>query len=287
MGFAADILRLKEIEGLLACPSCLASLDVGDNQITCDGCGARYPVHEGVPLLARLRTPVVAQDHAAPGARSTSDSYQMQYQDIRDAAQYNADYKEKLFKRMSTAREFRLLRRLLSSQGHNKTILDVPSGGGRLSGPISQFADLLIEADIAQGQVMYGKQHSRVMTPQIWMTATAFHLPFRDNSVDATVCCRLCHHLPTELERQALVTELLRVSRKFVLMTFFDYRSFKNLLRRMRRPFNGKPPKMTMKIEEVAALGRRGGATLVKSPYLEPLTSGHRYALLVKDGADA
>ena len=40
---------------------------------------------------------------------------------------------------------------------------------------------------------------------------------------------------------------------------------------------------MTMKIEDVAALARRGGATLVRSPYLAPLSSGHRYALMVKD----
>ena len=282
-----DISRLKGIEGLLACPSCLKALRVADDQIACAGCGARYPIHEGVPLLARLGTPAAARDDASPESGETSDPYQKRYQDIRDAAQYNAEYQQRLFKRMSTVREFSLLRRLLSSQGHNKTILDVPSGGGRLSAEIAEFADLVIEADIAQGQVMYGKQNCRVATPQIWMTASAFCLPFRDNSVDATVCCRLCHHLPTEQERDALVTELLRVSRKFVLMTFFDYRSLKNLLRRARRPFDGKPPKMTMTIEEVAALARRGGAGILQSPYLAPLSSGHRYALMVKDGAEA
>jgi SAM-dependent methyltransferase len=283
MNHTADINRLKAIEDLLACPSCRKALQIGDDQIACAGCGARYPIHEGVPLLARLGTPADAKEDISPGDGNTSDPYQKQYQDIRDAAQYNADYKERFLKRMSTRREFSLLSSLLSSQGHCKTILDVPSGGGRLSGQIANFADLMIEADIAQGQVMYGKQNCRVATPQIWMTASAFCLPFRDNSVDATVCCRLCHHLPTEQERAALVTELLRVSRKFVLMTFFDYRSVKNLLRRVRRPFDGQPPKMTMKIEEVVALARRGGASVVQSPYLAPLSSGHRYALMVKD----
>lgn len=285
MKHAADVSRLKGIEGLLACPSCLKALRIGDDQIACVGCGDRYPIHEGVPLLARHGTPAAARDDVSPGGGNTSAPYQKQYQDIRDASQYNVEYKQRLFKRMSTGREFRLLRRLLSSQGHNKTILDVPSGGGRLSAQIAVFADLMVEADIAQGQVMYGKQNCRVATPQIWMTASAFCLPFRDNSVDATVCCRLCHHLPTEQERDALVTELLRVSKKFVLMTFFDYRSVKNVLRRARRPFDGQPPKITMKIEEVAALARRGGANVLQSPYLAPLSSGHRYALMVKDGA--
>jgi SAM-dependent methyltransferase len=285
MKHGADMSRLKSIEDLLACPSCFKALRVGDDRIACAGCGAEYPIYEGVALLARLGTPTVAQDAVSPEGGNTSAPYQTQYQDIGAASQYNAEYKQKLFKRMSTRREFSLLRRLLSSQGHNKVILDVPSGGGRLSAQIAEFADLLVEADIAQGQVLYGKQNCRVATPQIWITASAFCLPFCDNSVDATVCCRLCHHLPTEQERAALLGELLRVSRKFVLMTFFDYRSVKNLLRRARRPFDRQPPKMTMKIEEVIALARRGGAEVLESPYLAPLSSGHRYALIVKGEA--
>lgn len=281
-----DSRRLKALEPLLACPSCRKSLRVDEQQITCSGCGAGYPLHEGVALLALMGTPAAAREEKSDAGES-SDPYQQQYQDISEAAEYNAEYREKLFKRMSTAREYRLLRRLLSSQGRCQTLLDVPSGGGRLSAQMAEYTDLLIEADIARGQVLYGRKHGRVATQQVWMTASAFHLPFRDNSVDGIVCCRLCHHLPTNAERVALVTELLRVARRFVLMTFFDYRSFKNLLRRIRRPFDGQPPKMTMKIEEVEALARQGGARLVDAPYLAPVSSGHRYALMVKSGTGA
>jgi ubiquinone/menaquinone biosynthesis C-methylase UbiE len=143
--------------------------------------------------------------------------------------------------------------------------------------------ELLIEADIGVGQVLYGKRHSKLDTPQIWMTASAFHIPFRDNSVDGTVCCRLCHHLPSAIERERLVEELLRVSRRFVIMTFFDYYSLKNWLRRARRPFNKKPPKMTMTVQRVRELAEANGARLVQYPMLAPTSSGHRYALMVKN----
>ncbi len=286
MNDTAELQHLKRLEPLLACPSCGKPLQVGEQRIACTGCGAGYPLYEGVALLALMGTPAAAREEKSDAGES-SDPYQQQYQEVAEAAEYNAEYREKLFKRMSTAREYRLLRRLLSSQGHNPTILDVPSGGGRLSAQISEYTDLLIEADIARGQVLYGRKHGRVSTPQVWMTASAFHLPFRDNSIDGIVCCRLCHHLPTHAEREALMAELLRVARRFVLMTFFDYRSLKNLLRRVRRPFDGQPPKMTMKIEEVEALAKRGGAKLVDAPYLAPLSSGHRYALMVKSGAGA
>ena len=107
------------------------------------------------------------------------------------------------------------------------------------------------------------------------MTASAFHIPLRDASVDATVCVRLCHHLPTPQERGRLIAELLRVSRRFVLMTFFDHHSIKNRLRRANI-FNKKPPKLTMTVDQVRAEARKNGAELVAWPSLFTLSSGHR-----------
>lgn len=45
--------------------------------------------------------------------------------------------------------------------------------------------------------------------------------PLRDGSVDGTVCVRLSHRLPTAAERERLLTELLRVSRRFVIMKMY------------------------------------------------------------------
>ena len=276
---------LTRIENLLACPSCLKPLNLGDGYISCSGCGARYPIQNGIPLMARMGIPDVGRQVFSGVDGNPSDPYQQQYQDLREAAQYNAEYKQKFFKRMSTRREFHILRRLLAGQGHTQVVLDVPSGGGRLSMQIAPFTDLLIEADIARGQVEYGKSNSRISVPQIWMTASAFCLPFHDNSIDAAICCRLCHHLPTKHERDALIIELLRVSKKFVLMTFFDYHSVKNYLRRIRQPFDHQLPKMTMKRQEIKDLAAQHGATLIDAPYLAPFSSWHRYALMVKSGA--
>ena len=116
------------------------------------------------------------------------------------------------------------------------------------------------------------------------MTASAFHIPLADRSVDGVVCIRLCHHLPTPAERQRLLTELLRVADRFVVMTYFDFNSVKNVLRRIR-PFDRKRPKNTMRTEEVAGLAAARGFALRRSPHLSFFGSGHRYALLVRAGA--
>jgi hypothetical protein len=150
---------------------------------------------------------------------------------------------------------------------------------------MARYTDLLIEADVALGQLRYGRAHGRVSTPQVWMSASGFHIPLRDASVEGTVCVRLNHHLPTEAERERLVRELLRVSKRFLIMSFFDYYSLKNSLRRLRRPFNLKPPKSTMKVAELERLAQDCSARLVECPALFPIGSGHRYALMVKDKA--
>lgn len=274
--------QLAPIAELLCCPACAGDLAFQQDQVRCTGCNAAYPVHDGVPMLAREGT--AESWEAGVDLVEDSSDYQQEYQEVAEAEGYNRAYQDQMLKRWSTRREFRLLDRLLSSQGHSRLLLDLPCGGGRLSPRIGAHTDLLIEADIAVGQVLYGQRHSKLDTPQIWMTASAFHIPFRDNSVDGTVCCRLCHHLPTPIERERLVEELLRVSRRFVIMTFFDYYSLKNWLRRVRRPFNKKPPKMTMTVQRVRELAEANGARLVQYPMLAPTSSGHRYALMVKEG---
>ncbi len=270
-----------QLEDLVVCPRCRGDLLHEPQSLRCVPCGHTYPLVEGVALLAVGGTSETwaAEEPATP---ETSRPYQDQYVQVEAAEEYNREYEEKLFKRMSTAREFRLLEQQLASQGEVETILDLPCGGGRLSPQIAPFTRCIIEADIAEGQVLYGKQTSRLEVERIWMTASAFHIPLRDASVDGVVCCRLCHHLPTAEERERLVAELLRVAKRFVIMTFFDYHSPKNLMRRMRRPFNHKPPKMTMTVARVRELARLHGGELVAWPALAYFNSGHRYALIEK-----
>ena len=261
---------------------CYGELRCGEDAIRCMHCDAPYSIHDGIALFLRLDTMDADNKKAAD---QTSEAYQQNYQKEQDAAAYNAKYRDRWTKRLSTWREFGLLDRMLSNQGRCKVLLDLPCGGGRLSLPMARYADLLLEADIAAGQLRYGCVHGRVPTRQAWMLASGFHIPLRDASVDGTVCVRLNHHLPTEAERERLVRELLRVSKRFLIMTFFDYHSLKNRLRRLRRWFNRKPPKSTMKVAELQRLAKDCGATLVECPTLFLIGSGHRYALIVKDTA--
>lgn len=264
---------------LLACPQSRQPLALEGDRFVCKPTGAEYRIHEGIPQFAVFGS---AEQWGSQKPAETSESYQQNYQKVKEAAKYNEMYAKRWSKQWITRREYRLLRRLLASQPHCATLLDLPSGGGRLSPQIAEYTDLLIEADIALGQVQYGREFGRVKTRQVWMTASGFHIPFRDASIDGIVCVRLNHHLPTAEERERLVRELLRVAKRFVVMTFFDYHSLKNLGRRLRRPLDRKPPKMTMTVHRVRELATQGGFELVQWPALAHMGSGHRYALMVK-----
>ena len=270
---------LDRIISSMSCPNCAADLERKGDDILAAGCGTTFAIHDGMPLLAVHGS---AETWTNEKPSETSCNYQVRYEDLAAAAGYDGAYRDQLLKRSSTDREKKLLDRLLSDQRHSQNLLNIPSGGGRLSNTLAARTDILIEADIALGQLRFAHQQSGNVDSRIWMTASAFHIPFKNSSVDGVVCCRLCHHLPTAIERERLVAELLRVARRFVIMTFFDYHSPKNYLRRARTPFKNKPRKLTMTREGLSVLAAQHDAELVESPALSYLFSGHRYALMVK-----
>lgn len=275
---------LAAIAELLACPVCRAALVIESSSLHCAGCGARFGMEDGVPMLAVQGT---SETWGAPQQVEQSTTYQGEYQNVEKAAAYNLHYQQRILKRLTTRREYSLIGRHLREVGHSRAILELPCGGGRMTPAFAHATDFVIEADIAIGQIQYGRKTSTVATPRAWMTASAFHIPLRDNSVDGTVCIRLAHHLPTPAERDRLFHELMRVSRRFVIVTYFDHHSLKNLTHRMRHPFRKKPRKLTMTNARVAELARECGGRLVAAPALFLLSSGHRYALIVKDGKRA
>ena len=268
-----DYLALK---GVLACPYCHSNLNFAQESIECSSCKRTYPVENGIPHFA-----VFSRENGETSKKPTS-YYEQRYKDIQKARSYNQKYDQQFLKRMSTRREFSLIQQLLGTQPHCQTLLEVPCGGGRLSSQLVSATDMLIQADIASGQIEYLLQTNPLTLQNIQhasMTASAFQMPFHDARIDGLVCIRLSHHVSTVAQREALLEELLRVAKRFVIMTFFDQNSLKNKVRR----FRGKRQKFTLSVSQVQAVAERNGASLAACPWLSPIGSGHRYALFVKD----
>ncbi len=277
---ARDRDGIAAIADLLACPACHGNLALEAGVLRCDGCGVTYGIEDGIALLALHGT---SDTWGTPQRAGQSDAYQSEYQTIERAAAYSRVYRRYPHKRFGTRQEWKLIRRHLAAVGHSRAILELPCGGGRITPAIADAADFIVEADIAIGQVRFARATSEVATARAWMTASAFHIPLKDDSVDGTICIRLAHHLPTDAEQGRLIRELLRVSQRFVILTFYDPRSLKNLTRRLRHPFKPKPVKPAMTPERVAEHASAGGGRLVAAPPLSRIVSGHRFALIRKD----
>ncbi len=102
-------------------------------------------------------------------------------------------------------------------------VLDVPCGTGRLAPLLRGVAQRLVSADVARAMLQHAKQAAPLNEAHIEADLRA--LPFADASFDLVVCCRVLHHQATPQEFAAIVRELARVSRRWIIASFWDHAS--------------------------------------------------------------
>jgi len=119
-------------------------------------------------------------------------------------------------------REQRLLARLLTQcQLTRLMVLDVPCGYGRFAPLYARLGITVIGADLsypmahlaAAAHAQQGREH--------WLCANIMELPFAEGTFDSALCIRLLHHRYSDVERQRILGELARVSRRFVIVSFY------------------------------------------------------------------
>jgi len=117
------------------------------------------------------------------------------------------------------ARDPRLVARLLARHGVRADrggLLDVPCGTGRLYEVLAAAGEPVTSVDVAPSMLQRpGPAARRVL-------ASADRLPFADGSFDVVVCCRLLHHLRAAADLERVVAELVRVSSRLVIASFWD-----------------------------------------------------------------
>ena len=120
-------------------------------------------------------------------------------------------------------RDPRLVARLLREHGVGSDaavkpagLLDVPCGTGRLSSVLAATGVPITSVDVASPMLAALPDTARRVQ------ASAAELPFADRSFDVVVCCRLLHHLQTPEDLQRVIGELVRVSSRLVIASFWD-----------------------------------------------------------------
>jgi len=132
-------------------------------------------------------------------------------------------------------REQRIVATLLTNcHLANGLLLDVPCGYGRFVPLMARLGITTVGVDVCHDMVQLAVEHYPQFCRGRWLCASIFALPFADSTFDAVLCVRLFHHRYSTAERQRLLGELARVSRRFVLLSFYRFTPLHALARHWR-----------------------------------------------------
>lgn len=112
------------------------------------------------------------------------------------------------------------MRALLRDHGRIPIALDIPCGTGRLSPVLAEFAERVVLADASPVMLEVAREEVRGLRTDP-MRADIENIELPDRSVDLVFCHRLLHHVHDRQTRARILAELTRVSRRFVLMSYF------------------------------------------------------------------
>jgi len=174
-------------------------------------------------------------------------------------------------------RDGRLIARLLQRQNLavGASVLDAPCGTGRLERVLTERSARYVGLDISAD--MLGRfAAARVQ-------ASAWQMPFADGRFDTVVCCRLLHHVAETAPREALLRELVRVARRFVVVSFWDAQSLHAWRRRKGlRSASHRDARVALRRGELEGLLARAGAEVLDYAHSLRLISQQAFVLARK-----
>jgi len=131
-------------------------------------------------------------------------------------------------------REWKILHRALKSLAPIESVLDVPCGTGRLTRYLPKLgSNTIIGCDVS-AQMVSSASHRPEISPMIsWHQGDIFQLPFADDTFDVVMCIRLMQHIPSTT-RPLILRELMRVSRKAIVVAYYHSYTLRFLTRKLR-----------------------------------------------------
>jgi len=192
----------------MACPACKhAPFTQGDDEYTCPSCHAIFPIREGIPVLLRPNSQIVAEEAARAEFWDTGWNK-------RNGALLELN-KEGIIKERSNYLDY------LTSEGYpsaidlsedvvgGKTFLNIGCGGGYEGLLFAGYGTRYIGVDFSHNAVRFTKQ----LIQNAGFEASTYQceaeaLPFEDESIDFIYSSGVLHHTPNT---EDTLIEALRV----------------------------------------------------------------------------
>jgi ubiquinone/menaquinone biosynthesis C-methylase UbiE len=191
-----------------------------------------------------------------------AEKYRARMQHTKRAQLY-ADRFETGSRKAINEREQRAVAKIFAGLPDCRSVLDVPSGAGRFARTLGVGGRKIFGSDSAFEILEHGRERAAKNGVAVsFVQGDASKLPFADGSVECIFCNRLLHHIISPKERAMFLHEFHRVSRRYLVISFFDYHSF-GFMRRFLKALKGRKPKYDQQptfeefTEEVLAAGFR------------------------------
>jgi SAM-dependent methyltransferase len=162
--------------------------------------------------------------------------------------------------------EMRLIDRAFQHVPKSHRVLDVPCGGGRVSVHLSQQGYKVSAGDLSDAMIEIARQNFAANNIDGTVDKQDVEkLGHSDRAFDTIVSFRLFHHFPTPQIRQRVITELCRVARQYVVLSYFSPVSYTSIKRKIQAALGGKKSdKHATSLAEVKRYFSNAGFRLVK-----------------------
>lgn len=163
------------------------------------------------------------------------------------------------------ASELKLITRTFAQIPKNLEVIDLPCGGGRVFLHLASLGYKVRAGDLSPEMIKIAQKNA----DEAGLNMTVDHadveaLSYADESIDAIVCFRLFQHFPTPAIRQRAVSEMCRVAKQYVVMSYFSPYSYTQAKLILREKLGGrKLRKFPTTLKEVEGYFAKSGYRLV------------------------
>ena len=169
--------------------------------------------------------------------------------------------------------EMKLVDRAFSLIPKTHRVLDLPCGGGRVTVHLGLQGYKMSSADLSDAMLAITREN----VAQNGLKGTVEKqdiekLTYADQHFDSLISFRLFHHFPNPEIRQRAVSELCRIAKQFVAISYFSPASVTSVKRSIRSAMGGrKSDKHPTSLTEVKRYFAKAGFRFVKDFARTPL----------------
>ncbi len=147
-------------------------------------------------------------------------------------------------------REMACIQAALAGLPEQSRVLDLPCGSGRLEVMLLERGYSVVAADYALAMLDAAKDyHADLLASDagkskrlVFQREDILNTSFEDDAFDAVICNRLFHHYPEASLRQQVLSELKRISKDRIIVSFFSNFALSALRFRLANTLKGVTP---------------------------------------------